>query len=126
MHPKNAIELDKDGNVIFRDPENGDVHFDKDKRIELVEKLNQLDANQIKVLLELMDEQIEKISPKFAFLLKKVATQKNIIRGDISNVGSVNIGDHIHYHTNSGSVKISKELSMNPPNKCQRYYWTRC
>lgn len=42
-----------------------------------------------------------------------MSEKKNIVHGNISNVGSVRIGDETHHHYNT--VKLSKELTLQVP-----------
>jgi hypothetical protein len=72
-----------------------------------------LNDTQIDSLLQIA--QSEQLSGLFKTLLDGVANQKNIVKGNISKVDTVNIGDEIHYHYYAVEKKLPKELTLNIP-----------
>ncbi|HTB99245.1 MAG TPA: tetratricopeptide repeat protein, partial [Ferruginibacter sp.] len=114
MQDHNSIHF-KDGNIYIKDIKGRDLHINPNDSLDTFEKLEKLDSAQIDHLLQIIEQQKEQIPANFIFQLNGVARQKNIVQGNITNVGVVNIGDKIHYHFHDEELKLPKELTLKLP-----------
>ena len=93
---ENTIKLDGNNNIVIQDSTNGNITINANDPA-ILEEIQQLNKEQIAVLQQIVDEQSAKFSGLFKTLLAGVASQKNVVHGNI-NATSVKIGDEIHYH----------------------------
>ncbi|MEI6139220.1 MAG: tetratricopeptide repeat protein [Mariniphaga sp.] len=93
---ENTIKLDGNNNIVIQDATNGNITINTNDPV-ILEKIQQLNKEQIAVLQQIVIEQSAKFSGLFKTLLAGVASQKNVVHGNI-NATLVKIGDEIHYH----------------------------
>jgi len=98
MPGQNSILLEKNGNITIRDVTDGTITIHTNNAQEIYNELRQLNHAQIDSLLQVAPQFKEQLSEQFSSELKNIAREKNVVKGSISNVGTVRIGDEIQYH----------------------------
>ena len=98
----NKITIDGNNNITIQDINNSTITINANDP-EILEKIEELNKEQITVLLQMVNDQADRFSKLFKTLLDEVATQKNVVHGDITanniNIGDKTVhGDEIHYH----------------------------
>lgn len=115
MQGQHSILIDGNGNVTIRDASNGIVTIHTNNAKEILDELRQLNPAQIDTLLQVAPQLKEQLSEQFSSNLNNVAREKNVVKGSISNVGTVRIGDEIQYHYHHPHMKLPKELTLSIP-----------
>ena len=86
------------------------VNEGKVESIRFSTRPDTIDNEQLDALICIKEQR--KVHPMFETLLKKVVKEKNIVRGNISNVNAVAIGDEEHYEYHYYKI-IKKEVYIN-------------
>ena len=117
MRSKTGIIVKGDGNIIIQGINNSDININTSDGRDILSKLNKLDNIHLDVLSQVADK--ENLGELFDTLLSGLVSQKNIVKGSISNIkGDVIIGDNHtrnYYFGNQEKSKKSKELTLNIP-----------
>jgi hypothetical protein len=117
MKTKNEIKVDGDRNIILQGIENSTIHINTSNAEDILFKLSQLEDSYLDVLTQVATK--EDLGGLFNTLLAGVTSEKNIVKGSISNIkGDVIIGDNNtrnYYFINKEETKNSKELTPNLP-----------
>ena len=110
---ENIIKLTGERNIVIQDSK-GNITINQNDP-KLLEKLQNLNNEQLVVLQQMVSEQSGRFIEQFKILLTGVATQKNIVKNSTINAETVRIGDNIeyHYHYNQTS-KTKKQLGYIP------------
>lgn len=95
--PENTIKLTGNGNIVIQDVNGSNITITPNDP-QLFDKLQKLRKEDIAALQKMIDEQTEKFTDLFKTMVSGLVSQKNIVKGSISHVKSVKIGDEIHYH----------------------------
>ena len=109
---KNDVKIDGAGNIVVQNSNNSTITINAHDP-DVLEKLQQLNNEQIAVIQQIVKEQSDKFTELFKNLIQGTGIQKNLVQGNI-NATSVRIGDEIHYHYDAAG-KLPKELSGNIP-----------
>src|SRR5207245_853114 len=109
MLAPNSINIDANGKIVIQDKQNGNLVIDPNNTNDVYTQLKHLNNTQIDSLLQVA-AQGGQLSDLFKTLLNGVANEKNIVKGNISKVDTVNIGDHYHYYPIE--KKLPKELTL--------------
>ena len=117
MSPKNSIAIEGNGNITIQDVTNGNITINTNNPDEVLKQLKQLNEAQIDSLLQIVDNQKERLSELFKTLLNGIAKEKNVVMGNITDVkGNVDIGDKVIYnYYYTAETKLPKELTLNIP-----------
>ncbi len=115
MPLQNSITLDTTGNVIIEDETQGTISIQPDNPESMLTQLGRLNQTQLGSLLQVVEKQQNQFSNVFKALLNGIANEKNVVRGSISNVKTVRIGDETHYHYHYAATTLSKELTLSLP-----------
>ncbi len=109
---QNTIKLEGNGNIVIQDAQSGNITINISDP-NLFETIQLLNKEQITVLQQMVDEKSDRFENMFRALISEIATQKNVVHGNISNVQSVKIGDevHYHYHYEIPQTKLPKQLT---------------
>ncbi len=107
----NTIKIEGNGNIVIQDSNNSCITINANDT-DVFEKIQQLSNEQIAALQQIINEQADKFSELFKTLINGVASQKNVVHGNIT-AKSVSIGDEIHYHY--AETKLPKELTAKIP-----------
>jgi hypothetical protein len=113
MESQNSIRIDNTGGIVFHDTEKGDLHIAGNDENKIIASLKLLEPAEIDGLVQVADMQADQLSAIFKALLNNAAREKNIVKGSITNVNSVRIGDEIHFHYTE--AKLAKELTLKIP-----------
>jgi len=111
----NSIVIEGNGNVTIQDVNNSPITINTNNTDEVLAKLNKLDQVIIDSLLQVVEKQDERVSTLFKTLLNGIAKEKNVVKGSISNVQSVKVGDETHYHYHYAEARLPKELTLTIP-----------
>ncbi len=96
MSQKNKITVDGNGNITIQDVDNSTITMDTSNAEEARAQLERLSDSVLDSLAQIVDEQ-QNMSEAFKALLSGLLTQKNIVKGSITNVqGNVEIGDRTY------------------------------
>ncbi len=119
MSQNNEIKIDGNGNILLQDINNSTITIDTSDATKMMAQLEQLSDSVLDTLSQIADKE-ENINTLFKTILSGVLSQKNIVKGSISNVkGDVNIGDNntrvYNYYTIVEQTKTSKDLTAKVP-----------
>ena len=117
MSQNNKIKIDGNGNITIQDVDNSSITIDTADAADILDKLEQLSNSVLDSLAQIADKE-ERLSALFKTLLSGIVTQKNIVKGSISNVkGDVIIGDNNTriYNYITEQSKTSKDLTAKVP-----------
>ena len=115
MSNSNQIKVEDNGNITLRDMHGAVVTVNVNETDNLLAVLNSLNPAQLAALQHVVEVETHAISPLFKTLLTGIASQKNIVKGNISNVDMVRIGDERHYHYHAAPPTLPKELTSLIP-----------
>lgn len=119
MGPKNEIKVLGNGNIVLQGIENSTISINTSDNDDILSKLNQLESIHLAALAQIAKQEKDNWGPLFDKLLTRHLSEKNIVKGDISNTGRDSIvGDNnnntSNYYNNE-KTKQSKELTPNLP-----------
>lgn len=110
-----TIKIDVDKNIVVQKANQEGFVINTAKADDIHQKLQQLDDRHIAVLLQVINEQGDNLSDIFKTLLNGVASQKNVVHGNIE-AKSVKMGDEIHYHFYpKEKTHLPKKLTLSIP-----------
>jgi hypothetical protein len=114
MFKSNEIKIDGNGNITIQDINNSTVTIDTSSDpAEILSKLDRFNDTVLDTLSQIIDGE-ENINRLFKTLLSRVLSEKNIVKGSISNIkGDVVIGDHntriYNYYTQTAESRVDFE-----------------
>ena len=116
MAAENEIKVQGDGHIILQDVNNSSISINTSDSKDIISKLNQLERVHLDALAQIADKEKENWGKLFDRLLNGFLSEKNIIKGNISNVKDAIIGDNNtkNYYYNDKKQK-PKELSLQLP-----------
>lgn len=120
MTSKNGITIDGNGNMVIKGADNLNISIDLSNGQDILTKLNQLEDGQLDVLAQISDQDKDILSELFVTLLNGKISEKNIVKGSISNIkGDVVIGDNntriYQYYTIQEKHHLRKDLTLKIP-----------
>ncbi|ACF13068.1 hypothetical protein Ctha_0598 [Chloroherpeton thalassium ATCC 35110] len=113
---QNIITLDGNRNIVLQDISGSAVTINTADAEDILQKLEALQNEQLAVLRQMAEEQSETLPDLFKKLLRGVASEKNVVHGNIS-ARSVKMGDEVHYHYYilPAREKLPKKLTSDIP-----------
>lgn len=120
MQHRNTIEIRGNGIISINDKVNDKTSLDISMGERAKEQLQTLSPAVIDSLLQLSDVKTLDFTADFKDVLKEVAFEKNIVKGNISEVNEVNIGDKKIYNyiiTTSEYQRYKEEVAIIRDNR---------
>ncbi|PKK35334.1 hypothetical protein BWI96_17550 [Siphonobacter sp. SORGH_AS_0500] len=112
MPPVNTIRIESNGFIVLENDKGELISIDPSNDTLALEQLRKLSRFQLDSLLQVVDT--EQRVALFEVALHQIAAEKNILKGSVSNVQTVTIGDVIHIHY-TPVPSIPKELTSRIP-----------
>ena len=113
----NKITIDENGNISIRSENQFKITINSNNEKDILEKLLRLDEVLLDALAQIVEIEKDNIASVLQTIISKLISQKNIVKGSISNVnGDVIIGDNNtrnYYYLEQGI--IPKELTAQTP-----------
>ncbi len=108
---ENKIILKNDRIIITNKSSGDEFEINPDNYSDTMKILDLLEDEQLEALSQIANKMMSK-NTSFKTLIAGVNSQKNIVKGNISNVNEVKIGDETQYHFHYYRV-IKKEVTTN-------------
>ncbi|HEY0068127.1 MAG TPA: tetratricopeptide repeat protein, partial [Flavisolibacter sp.] len=115
MDEQTSVSINNDGSIVIHDHSGGDIILRPGNEEEFASRFKQLSDMQKNSLAQALIARKQEVPEAVKKLFQAGASQKNVIWGNISNVGSVSIGDKFDIHLHSSPTKLPAELTLNIP-----------
>ncbi|MFT5648491.1 MAG: hypothetical protein ACI976_003191, partial [Aureispira sp.] len=110
MGPKNEIKVLGNGNIVLQGIENSTISINTSDNDDILSKLNQLESIHLAALAQIAKQEKDNWGPLFDKLLTRHLSEKNIVKGDISNTGRDSIvGDNNNNTSNYYNNEKTKQ-----------------
>ncbi|HEY0068128.1 MAG TPA: tetratricopeptide repeat protein [Flavisolibacter sp.] len=115
MEGQISFSIKDDGSIIISGKDGDNIILDPGSSEEARGELMQLGNIFISFLLQAFDMHGKGVSEQVKHLLQDVAHQKNIVKGSLTNVKTVRIGDETRYYFHPPGPKLPKDLTSSIP-----------
>ena len=107
MQQQNTIKIEQNGSITLQDVNNSTVAINTSDAADIIAKLGSLNNAQLYALQQVAEKEVEKVGHRFKELLKGIASQKNIVGGNVEDVEEFYLGNVIARQGALGAIQKS-------------------